>query len=391
MEENKLLTEQEIQQQLDVLKGFEQDLMVQLDNLATQLPEIYRGYANLVRETFAAAFDIISLSPDKSEKIGLAVEVLSRGIEAYGAYKAAKEHNKKLDKYLSTKQVIASLNKSKVYKLKREIERKIPASEKLFDKFTGMQFDFSNKSDDLIIRQANLSLRYLTLYRTNKFLFDLSEYLIDEFEAWSEGEQTSYETKPSYYEVNTHLLDKLYGVENGFEILEKVCDQQECFTGADLILLSDPQLCLYSMQNTLCDIDINAASPVVQILIQNNPGFQHYLELTQDIKTHIKEDPTVKIWTACVIVAIVTALMILFYFPSEGYKWWILIISVATIFRIGYVNSKNAKIKHIIEGEQKTDEADANLLQLCGYMEVDEIDYERKNTTSELIKGFFNI
>lgn len=391
MNDNALLTENEIHQQLDVLKDFEKDLMLQLDNLATKLPEIYRGYAELVRETFAAAFDIISISPDKSEKIGLAVEVLSRGIEAYGAYKAAKEHNRQLDKFLRIKQDIATLNKSKVERLGREIKRKIIGSEKLFDKFIRMEFDLTDKPEDLIIRQANLSLRYLTLYRTNRFLLELSEYLLEEYEAWSQGEQTSEMKRPDYYGVNAHLLEKLYGAESGFEILENICEQNGYFTGADLILLSDPQLSLYSLQNVLCDIDVVAASPAVQVLMSNNPGFQHYIELTEDIKTHIMLDPSLKIWKVCAIAAIVATLLILFFFPSEGYKWWVLIIALLAIFRIGKVNSKNAKIKHIIEGEQKTDETDASMLQLCGYVEVDEIDYERKNTTEELIKGFFKI
>lgn len=391
MEDNKLLTEKELEQQLNILEEFEKSLMLQLDNLASKMPELYQGYANLVRETFAAAFDLISVSPEKSEKIGLAVEVLSRGIEAYGAYKAAKKHNEQLEKYLRIKQNYASLNKSKLERLKREIERKIPSSEKLFDHFINLEFDLSNKSEDLIIRQANLSLRYLTLYRTNRFLLDISKYLLKEFDAWSNGRQTSGEEKPDYYGVNTHLMEKLFGDESCFEILETICDQNECFSGADLLLLSDPQLCLYSLQNVICEIDIDAASPVVQVLMANNPGFQHYIDLTEDIKEHMTQDPSSKIWTTCTFAAIVTALLILFYFPSEGYKWWVLIISIGAIFRIGHLNSKNAKIKHIIEGEQKSDEADANLLQLCGYVEVDEIDYERKNTTSELIKGFLNI
>lgn len=391
MEENTLLTEKELEQQLNILKEFEKDLMVQLDNLASKMPELYQGYANLVRETFAAAFDIISVSPEKSEKIGLAVEVLSRGIEAYGAYKAAKKHNEQLDKYLRIKQSYASLNQSKLERLQREIERKIPRSEKLFDQFALLKFDFSNKSEDLIIRQANLSLRYLTLYRTNRFLLDISKYLLKEFAAWSAGRQTSGKEKPDYYGVNTHLMKKLYGGASCFEILEKICDQNKRFTGADLLLLSDPQLCIYALQNVICEIDINAASPVVRVLMANNPGFQHYVALTEDIKGHMTKDPSSKIWKACAIAGIATALLVLSYFPSEGYKWWVLIISLGAIFRIGHVNSKKAKIKHIIEGEQKTDEADANLLQLCGYVEVDEIDYERKNTTSELIKGFFNI
>ena len=391
MDETNSLSEKELLQQSEVLKEFEKELMVQLDGLATNLPELYQGYANLVRETFTAAFDIISVSSYKSQKIVLAVEVLARGIEAYGAFKAAREHNKRLDKYLKIKQEYASLNKSKINRLKREIERKLPGSERLFDKFTSMNFDLSDKPKDLIIRQANLSLRYLTLYRTNLFLLALSEYLTKEFEAWSYGNQTSGVQKPDYYSVNAHLLDELYGVEDGFETIEALCDQQGRFTGADIILLSDPQLCIYSLQNVLCEIDMSAASPVVRTLISNNPGFKHYTRVTKDVRDHIKDNPGAKVWLACIIGAIITTLFIIFYFPAEGYKWWVLGIALAAILRIGIKNSKNAKIKHIIDGEQKTDETDASILQLCGYVEVKEIDYERKNTTSALIKGFFNM
>lgn len=391
IEGNDLNAENAIQEQLNKLKGLEQELMLKLDDLATKLPELYEGYANLVRQTFNAAFDIIGISSEKSEKIGVAVEVLARGIEAYGAYKAAKEHNERLEKYMRVKKEFAALNKSKILSLKRKIESTIISSEKLFTKFAETGYKLVGASDRNIIRQGNLLIRVLTLYRTNFFILTLSEFLESELGAWERGEQTSGEIQPDYFTVNSLIFQSLFGDKDSFSIVKEICEKKETLKGSEIMVLADSQLFLYSLKDELCEIDFTECSPSIKALIENNPSTHKYKEMTRDIKKHIKRNPTQGIWIACAVGAFFISITILSLYPEGISKWVFLILGLAATFRIGKKNAMKAKINHVLIGSEKAETWIAQTMQLCGYVETEEIDYEEKDTTMALIKGFFKI
>ncbi len=107
--------------QLEVLttdiSQIEKVLIDQIDGLAKAIPEIYAGYASLVRTMVNSAMQVIKPSDKTATSVALALEVGTRSIQAYGEYKAAKEHNRLLSKYMMVKETIARNNIEKVSNL----------------------------------------------------------------------------------------------------------------------------------------------------------------------------------------------------------------------------------------------------------------------------------
>ena len=109
---------QNIQREYEALltnvKNIEAEIMPQLELLGKEIPEIYSEYARVVRETISTALSILSLSERTSNNLQLGAEIGARTIEAYGIWKAARKHNRMLDRFLETKRKIAQLNIDKI-------------------------------------------------------------------------------------------------------------------------------------------------------------------------------------------------------------------------------------------------------------------------------------
>ena len=82
------------------LKAFEGQLMPQLDELARTIPEIYSGYASMVHDLVDNTLTLFNTSNRTRYKVAVAAEIGAKAIEAFGEYKAAKEHNRLLQKYM---------------------------------------------------------------------------------------------------------------------------------------------------------------------------------------------------------------------------------------------------------------------------------------------------
>lgn len=95
------------------LRKIESDIMPQLEELQSKIPEIYSGYANIVRETVSATISMLSTDNNTANKIALGAEIAARGLEAFGQWKAAQKHNELLDKFMRIKQSIANNNYKK--------------------------------------------------------------------------------------------------------------------------------------------------------------------------------------------------------------------------------------------------------------------------------------
>lgn len=204
------------------------------------------------------------------------------------------------------------------------------------------------------------------------------------------GEQTSGFDIPDYYQINGMILDKLFD-EKPFEAIERCADCSGDMSGAEIMLLSDFQLSVYALKDTLCTISAEKATPAVRTLIDSNPGFVHYSQAAESVITHVTKSPDRGITIGFLITAIAIIALCIFYIPGT---WWLrTIIGVSGFiasFRIYNKNSLKAKLQHCIRAEEIISETDDIIAAKCGKIKQQEVDYERKDTTSALINGFLD-
>ncbi len=388
MENRSVADEKNLELLADDVQRLEKQLLPQLDLLAEKIPEIYGGYASMVREIINVSLSVLNPRSATASKLSVAAEIGVRGLQAYGAYKAAKKHNEMLDKFLVVKREIANLNYAKVSDLLPKVRCKLESSGLLFDKIARNQYLLHGEDQQTIIRVSNLVLRVLTLYRTNLFLMELCSYLEREYRVWLSGSQTSEMRRPDYYKVNGVVVEKLFG-KRAFVALEKAADGNGDLLGKELMLIADPQLFAFTMKDQLCEIDVSQASPAVRVLMEFNSGCKYYTDTTDDLRRHVRKTPYRKV--AFLRVALFAVLLSVGLIFADVEPWIsILVGAIATgaIIRFVVKNLKRARINHVVAGMAIVEDTDRNMETFCGKTEEIEIDYDRKNTGMAAISAF---
>lgn len=371
------------------IEGLEKELLPQLDLLAERIPELYGGYASMVREIMQTSLSVLRPKSSTASKLAVAAEIGARGLEAYGAYKAAKKHNEMLDKFLMVKKEIANLNYGKVSRLLPEVERKLGSSERLFDKLARNSYLLKDKDRQTIIRTSNLVLRTLTLYRSNLFLLELCRYLRSEYEAWLSGSQTSGLGRPDYFVVNGLVVEKLFG-KRAFATLEKLADGNGDMSGKELMLMADPQLFAFAMKDKLCEIDVSKASPAVEVILKSNPGCEYYAEATKEIRGHVGKNPHAKVLGICCAVFVGMLVAAITYNDCEPWVRVVVFLALAgVVIRVGVRSARKMKLAHVAEGITIGGKTDRTIGSFCGKTEETDIDYDRKNTGMAAVNAFF--
>ena len=146
-------------------------LLQQIDQLAEEIPEIYAGYASMVRTLVTTAMNLMKPGSRAANRVAAAMEIGTRSIQAFGEYKAAKEHNRLVQKYLAVKKAYAQNNIEKVSNLLPKVTRNASTAGRLFKKCSEVTYRLTDLDDDKMRRVAALQSKALTMYRTNAYLF----------------------------------------------------------------------------------------------------------------------------------------------------------------------------------------------------------------------------
>ena len=386
--------EQENQQEYELwlseIQSLEDEIMPLLEELSRKMPEIYREYANIVRETVGTALSIIKISPKHSNNIQLAAEIGARTLEAYGAWKAVREHNRLLDKYMGIKHNYAQVNREKINNAHSKAYRILDSSKRRFETYCATQYDLTNENEETIERISNLLLRNLVLYRTHLFLYDVTVYLKAELSAWMRQEQTSVLPRPDYFNVNQQILKQLFG-RNTFKALESAGDSLGVLTGAQILLLSDPQFSVFALKDTICKIKYEHTSFPVGILLSKNPGLPYYTSHMEPLIEKMTDvaDGLVYFYAFLAFVAVVC--LLIWYVPGI---WWerviIGVIASVGIFRITKKSTMNIRIAHVTQTMDHVAQVDERVESYCGKVQTPQVDYTRKNALVSSFKTFFN-
>lgn len=377
------------------LESIEKVVILQVEELANKMPEIYNGYAKVIREVSMAVNEILRTTSYNrySGKVAMAAEFLARTSKAFGNYKAAKQHNRLLDKLLLTKKMYAESNLLKVRDASSQAQRKLKQIERLFSVTTKQQYRLSQLDGDKAERVSFLVLRVLTLYRQSLFISDLSEYLVKEYEAWLSGKQTSRRQRPDYYSVNKKISRSLYG-EDVYNALRKAADESNSLSGAQVILLSDSQLSVLALSNNLCEFNLDEAMPPIRKMLEINKGIEQYNTYTEALRKHVDQGVGFPIWMSLALMAVIVALArwICLDLTSWGEDafWGISVASVCVIIRCVIKSRRKKAREYAEEGIKIAAETDEKLSAHCGAIRSEDIDYEKKNALSMAVSSFLN-
>jgi hypothetical protein len=373
------------------LRALENEIIPQINELGEKLPEIYAGYASIVRTITTTLLECCSLSDSNQKGVVLLAEISTRAIAAYGQYKAAQEHNRLLQKYLKTKQAYATLNQSKIKGLLPKTNKVLKQMKGLFDSQTTRVCDFNSLSSDNIPRVADFMQRVLNMYRTALFFNNLATYLNKEYKVWLCGEQTSGERMPDYYAMNEMILKHLYG-DNHYEVLESACDETCSLTGGQIMLLSDYQLFTMAISDEICDIDITKAAPHVQKILYGNEAIDSYISRRLPIKEHIESTPTGWVIFIGILTIVIIISMAIWFLPGSAIMRTIVAaIGCISTFKILNRSTKKINLYHFSKGDEMIQTYLEESENACGRVRTPDIDYNQKNALKEGVCALFNI
>lgn len=380
----------ELEQLTSSIEEIEKAVLDQLDSLGKSIPEIYGGYAEIVREITSATMTFVQMAGKDSSNYQRIGEAIARGVEAFGAYKAAKKHNEMLDKLLKTKKEYAQANLNQVNYLHKKVGEIIDSVFKLFEKRYTTNYNIANSSSELMVSASNLMLRCLNLYRMNLYFNQLCIYLKAEFGAWIRGEQTSKKQLPDYHMVNEKILEIMFGKgqDAPFKALENAADKTSKLSGAEFMLLADQQLMMTVFDQVTCEIDLEAATPQIRAVLENNKAVNYYKIISYDILRLAKKNPVNTLRVLSFFTFVLIVLIVLEVLPSAWPKIIVGAAATGALIRIYNKNAIRVKISYIKDFSEQAEAFDEEVLKRAGAIEKQEVDYEKRDALSEAINTF---
>lgn len=383
-----------LQQDLDALSGDLRDieslLKLQLDNLAESMPEIYSGYASMVRQITDATLNMFNTSSKTASKIAIAAEIGARSIKAFGEYKAAKQHNEIIRKYMHVKTQIANNNLTRVNYALPKAELNCQKTAKLFDKCCEIRYCLNELNDDKFRIISSIQEKTLNIHRTNLYMFELCKYLKNEYTAWINNNHKSEFDMPDYYLINSILAEKLYG-EDLLGSYSEAADQTSVISGKQIMLLYDYSLSLMALGSSLCNVNISEAHPLVGQLMDNCGAHKKYAEWVKPYKEHVDGSSSSAIYLLGIITTIAIICIIVFYFDcSATVKLITFLASLGAILKICIKGVRKVHIAEVQKGIDMANEIDGIIACNCGKVDRPDIDYQERNELSAVISGFLN-
>ncbi|MDE5586249.1 MAG: hypothetical protein K2I92_07895, partial [Muribaculaceae bacterium] len=325
-------------------------LLLQIDQLAEQIPEIYAGYASMVRTLVTSAMDMMKPGSKAANRMALALEIGTRSIQAFGEYKAAKEHNRLVQKYLTVKKAYAQNNIEKVSNLLPKVTQNASTAGRLFKKCSEVSYRLSDLDNDKMRRVATLQSKALTMYRTNVYLFELCKYLKNEYGTWLNGLQRSEFDMPDYYLINSIIAKELFP-SSLLEAYSEAADESQTITGKEIMLLSDYQLTFMALGQKLCHVRLEDANPLIRTLINESGAVTEYNSITKPYTDHIKSSPTGKIvFLGLIAAAIILAIAFCYFEGSIGEKCLLAAAGIGATLRICIKGNRKAMTRYVEEG-----------------------------------------
>lgn len=378
--------QEQFEQCLAELKSIENAMLPQLNEVAQQIGGAYKDCADIVMKLGSKLSSMAN--SETGNKIYATTALASRGIESYGAYKAAKEHNRKLDEMMDLKRSMAGQKRKQITDWLPRISANVEKSKRLCESQFTKTFPLASLSPALV----SLQLKFLNLYRTNLYYESLAQWMLKEYSSWLNGQQTCGIPAPSLYDINTELGKRLYGA-NLYAHYQHVVESDKPISGKDIFLIADPQLTVLALDAHDGGVEIHSsnANPAISKVLNENEGIRYYKNNVTKTCKSINYNPTSP-WNRIACIFAVFFFLILLYnrgsFSTGGF-WMILIIGESCIYRVWNRVRKKIYMIFYEEVSELINKVDFSTKSICGYIEHEEIDYEKKDAVSEAVSQFF--
>ena len=377
--------QEQFEQCLAELKRIENVILPQLNEVAQQIGEKYKFYADLVQKLGNNLSNMTN--SETSSKIYATTTLASRGIESYGAYKTAKEHNRKLDEMMDLKRSLAGQKRKQITDWLPRISANVEKSKRFCESQFTKTFPLSSVSPALV----SLQLKFLNLYRTNLYYESLAKWMLKEYSSWQNGQQTCGMPTPSLYDVNTELGKRLYGA-NLYEYYQRAVESDKSISGKDIFLIADPQLTIMALDAHDGSVEVHSANanPAISKILDENEGVKYYQNNVTEMCQSINRDPASS-WN-CIALIFAVGFFLLLSLNREILTPKVLgmafIIGELCIFRVWNKIRKKIYMIFLEEVSALADEVGLSTKRICGYIEQEEVDYEKKNALSEAVSQF---
>lgn len=369
------------------LKSIENIILPQLNELTQKLDAKYKAYADLAQDLGNMTLAIGNFNSETSNKIYSTTALVSRGIESYGAYKTAKEHNRKLDEMMDLKRSLAGQKRKQITDWLPRISANVEKSKRFCESQFSKTFPLSSVSPALV----SLQLKFLNLYRTNLYYESLAKWMLKEYSSWLNGQQTCGMPTPSLYDVNTELGERLYGA-NLYEYYQRAVESDKSISGKDIFLIADPQLTIMALDAHDGSVEVHSANanPAISKILDENEGVKYYQDNVTEMCQSINRDPASS-WN-CIALIFAVGFFLLLSLNREILTPKVLgmafIVGELCIFRVWNKIRKKIYMIFLEEVSVLAAEVDLSTKRICGYIEQEEVDYEKKNALSEAVSQF---
>lgn len=369
------------------LRSIENFIFPQLNDMAQKIDAQYKFYADLVRDLGDKTLSIGKFNSNTSTKIHSATVLVSRGIEGYGAYKSAQEHNRKLDEMMDLKRTLAGQKRKQIIDWLPRISANVEKSKRFCESQTSKTFPLNSVSPALV----SLQLKYLNLYRTNLYYESLAKWMREEYSSWLNGQQTCGMPTPSLYDINTELGKRLYGA-NLYKYYQRAVETDKSISGKDIFLIADPQLTIMALDAHDGGVEVHSANanPAISKILDENEGVKYYQDNITKMFQSINRDPSSS-WN-CIALIFAIGFFLLLSLNREvltpkmfGLAF---IFGELCIFRVWNRTRKKIYMIFLEEVSALANEVDSSTKSFCGYIEQEEHDYEKKNALSAAVSQF---
>lgn len=370
------------------LEAIDKELMSQLERLANDIPEIYAGYAKLVTEVTCAVMKTLKPSNATAAGIAAAAQVITRGLNAYGAYKAAKEHNRLLFRTLQAKQAIASANHSKIRYLIPKINNNHQSCSILLSKILSSTYELDNVPAENIRRMSSIVLRVVNMYRTLCYFKDLAHYLDRVYSSWLSGSHTSGLDLPDMYNANARLMNRISS-HPWPDAISDALMRNGTLKGDEFILIADAQLSMMALKESWVTVNTRNAHPGIREIMNNNPTFKRYEKLSKPVRKHIEFSPALFVSALSILPILATLYICYTYQSSETWETIALgALGIAAILRIAIRGKRSLQIAHVQQGEALFASTTQAMNLYCGKIETKDFDYSIKDEKKEMWLAF---
>ena len=378
------------------------------DNLTLLAQNVDQGFGQLRAINKQCREFAKELTKSGHEIAGMSVQLASAAVtgvaQAWSAAKAAQAHNEALDKLIKQKRKIAREKMVSVFITRRKASANYERLEKLFSKEITQEYSEQDLLDNLQAARAiaNEINRIDDFYKLAAYNLNMIDYLLHEYRAWMDNEQTSGQKRPIMLYVNNEIKDFLFDQEEdntlglNFNSVISRDGREGKVTGAELLFLTDSSITAcgildnaFATDGEVAKLDVKPAGIAAE-LIENNDAYELYKESQASYEYG---------WYKYAIGGVIAiGLSLWFTYACWGWMsdWWAFFRWVAMIIVVGIeaiivgilCNSLYESAK---ENRQKTyEDGFQTQLNKAGYVEIYQPDLEKKDVVVEGVKGLFN-